>query len=224
MSSERAKFINSGTTPPIGWVYAVVHEGVRYPFQSPMKHGLMKQLRSWYSAKQLDWPGDTEMVARVEAYICQRLPKGFCTGGKDTGIKILSVKGIRDSTRGFAYKALRHPDKYLVSMDEASRRAQVCANCKSNLHGICTSCAGNEFMDLFAMYERAGRTTPYDSVLDTCESCGCLIKTKVHISMDLLALTRKHHYPENCWLHGTPACLPEETKNEAEDEYQDPVP
>jgi len=224
MSEARARFINPGTTPSIGWVYTILHEGVKYPFQAPMKTGLLLQLRKWYRDKQLDWPGDAEMVARIENYICQRLPKGFCKGGRDTGLKILSSKKIRDATRGFAYKALRYPDKYLVPLDEATRRAQVCANCRHNLHGICTSCAGNEFMDLFSMYERAGRTTPYDSVLDTCESCGCLIKTKVHISMELLSLTTKHHYPENCWLHGTPACLPEEPNNETQHEVEYPAP
>ena len=224
MTEGRPEFINHGTTPPCGWIYSISHEGARYAFQSSMRSGLLGKLKAWYSAKALPWPGDDEMVARIEAFICRRLPKGFCKGGYGTAAKIFSAKGIRDATRGFAYKALRHPDQYLVSMAEAERRAKVCASCKGNLHGICTSCAGNEFMDLFAMYERAGRTTPYDSVLDTCEACGCLIKTKVHISMELLALTKKHRYPKNCWLSGTPACLPEDTEHEAQHEPEDQSP
>lgn len=211
---ERARFIYRGTTPAIGWIYEIEHEGETFKFQAAMYAELVRQLRAWHLAKKVEWPGDAEMLARVEHYICMRSPKGFCKGGEGyVPARILSSKGIRDATRGFAYKAIRNPD-LLVPMDEAERRAKTCANCKMNLHGICTSCAGNEFMDIFAMYERAGRTTPYDSVLDTCDACSCLLKVKVHISIDLLALTPKYRYPDNCWLSGTPADLPKATADE----------
>lgn len=224
MSTERARFISHGTTPPVGWIYSIVHDGTRYQFQSPMKHGLMRQLRDWYRSKELEWPGDEEMSARIEHHICQYCPKGFCSGGPDRPrVPYLSMSGIRDGTRLILNRLFNRKD-FMVPQEEAERRAVVCANCPNNLHGICTGCVGNEFMDIFGWFLRQGRKTQLDSVLDTCSVCGCLLKAKVHVSNETLFELSKHHYPPNCWLHGTPACLPEDPKNEAEEEYQDPTP
>lgn len=204
MTKPRAKFIHPSSTPPIGWVYELEHDGQKYTFQSPMRLGLMQQLRDWYRAKELDWPGDEEMKQRVEDYICQLVPKGFCTGGPDQPtVPFLSVSAIRDATRLFMNRLFRGED-ILVPQEEADRRAKICANCPRNLHGICTSCMGNEFQDIFRWLVARNRKTPYDSVLDTCQVCGCLLKAKTHVSIEELSKLEKRTYPSNCWLHNTP--------------------
>ena len=205
MTTSRASFIHPSSTPPIGWVYEIEHEGNKYNFQSPMRLGLMQQLRQWYAAKGLEWPGDEEMKQRVEHYICQLVPKGFCKGGPDSPrVPFLSVAAIRDATRLFMSSIFKGSGA-LVPQEEANRRAKICANCPKNLHGICTSCASNEFQDIFRWFVAKGRKTPYDSVLDTCSVCGCLLKAKVHIAIEDLEKLQKHSYPSNCWLHNT-AC------------------
>lgn len=202
--NPRAKFIHPGSTPPVGWVYELEHEGNKYFFQSPMWLGLKDQLRNWYSAKELEWPGDAEMRARVEHHICQLVPKGFCAGGPNRPkVSFLSASAIRDATRLFMTSLFRGKGN-LVPQEEADRRAKICANCPLNLHGICTSCMGNEFQDIFRWLIARGRRTPYDSVLDTCSVCGCLLKAKVHIPIEELSKLKKHTYPKNCWLHDTP--------------------
>ena len=204
----RERFAFPGQTPPVGYMYAEELDGTVFKFQAPMRHGMMRQLRAWYAAKKLEWPGDAEMESRVEHFTCGFCPDGFCKGGKKREhSKIFSVKSIRDAT-GFAYKAVRHPE-LMVSMEEAAARAKVCANCSRNSRGVCVSCAAVNFHDLLAMFERAGRTTPYDSVIDICEVCGCIARLKLHLGDELLALTEKHDWPENCWLRKTPAQSPE---------------
>lgn len=203
MTEERARFINGGSSPPVGWVYEIKHDGQTYVFQSAMRLGLMQQLRDWHASKGLAWPGDAEMKARVEDYICQLSPKGFCKGGPDQPrVPFLSVNSIRDMTRLILNRTFRG-DAVLVPSEEAERRARICANCPQNLHGICTSCLGNEFQDVFRWLIARRRETKLDSVLDTCGVCGCLLRAKVHVSLDELAKMDKKTYPENCWLYNT---------------------
>ena len=204
---KRAKFIMSGTTPPVGWVYEIVHEDVKYRFQSPMRHGLFLQLRQWYSAKGLEWPGDAEMTARVEHHICQLCPPGFCEGGPNRpAVPYLSVAMIRDGTKLLLRRVFARKE-FLVSPEEANRRALICANCQENLQGICVSCIGNEFFDIFGWFIRAGRKTPYDSVLGVCRVCGCISSAKIHVANSTLFELSKHEYPDQCWLARTPADL-----------------
>ena len=206
---KRAKFIMSGTTPPVGWVYEIVHEDVKYRFQSPMRHGLFLQLRQWYSAKGLEWPGDAEMTARVEHHICQLCPPGFCEGGPNRpAVPYLSVAMIRDGTK-LLLRRLFARKEFMVPQEEANRRAKICANCQENLRGICTSCMGNEFVEVFGWFLRAGRKTPYDIALGVCSVCGCILAAKVHVAQSTLNELSKHTYPPNCFMYGTPAHVPE---------------
>jgi hypothetical protein len=202
--APRAKFRRGGMTPPTGWIFEVEHEGQTHMFQSPMYLGLVDQLRHWYAAKQVDWPGDVEIRARVEHYICQRVP-GFCEGGPDTPrFPFLSAASIRDATR-LIFTRLYRGEGMLVDQKEADRRARICANCPMNLHGICSSCAGNEFQDIFRWLLVRGKKTAFDSVLDTCGVCGCIAKAKLWVGIEELARLEPHEYPGNCWLSGT-AC------------------
>lgn len=208
MESARASFISKGTTPPIGWVYEIKHEGETFTFQAPMYLGLEKQLRAWHKSKELEWPGDSEMRARIEHYICQYLPKGFCKGGPDQPVvPFLSIRMIRDATRLIVDRLFRR-EEMMVPQEEANRRAKTCANCVKNVHGICVSCAGSELMGLFVWFLRQGRKTPYDQVLDVCTVCGCALRAKVHVALVTLEKLSKHTYPPNCFLYGTAAHVP----------------
>ena len=205
---QRARFMHAGTVPPIGWIYEIEHEGETFRFQSPMQIGLMQQLKRWYADKKLEWPGDPETRARIEHFICQRLPKGFCVGGPDEpAVPYLSVRMIKDATRLIVGRLFNRKD-FFVEQAEAERRAAICANCPSNLHGICTSCPGNEFFDLFGWFVRAGKKTSVDAALDTCRVCKCLLRAKVWVQQSTLNELSQHTYPENCWLYGTPAHIP----------------
>jgi len=205
MPAPRAKFLMKGSTPPIGYVYSIEHEGNTYRFQASMFSELMRQLKLWHREKDVEWPGDTEMQARIEDFICQLVPPSFCKGGpKSPRVPFLSISSIRDATRLFTSR-LREGGDILVDKNEAERRAKICANCPANLHGICVSCAGSEFTSILRAFLTRGAVTKYDSVLDTCQVCGCLLQAKVHVSLDVLGSLRKRKYPANCWLHNTGA-------------------
>lgn len=203
MTKPRARFHHRTSVPPIGYVYEIIHDGASFTFQGHSMEQLLRQLKVWYYSKEVEWPGDGEMEARVQEFICKYVPPGFCTGGTDMPkVPFLSTPAIRDGTR-LIIKRMVKGKKALVPPEEAERRARICANCPQNLHGICTSCAGNEFQDLFQWFVSRGRRTTVDSVLDTCYTCGCLLKAKVHVDLEVLKTLEKHSYPSNCWLHGT---------------------
>lgn len=196
------------------YIYEIAHEGEVFSFQSFTRASMMQQLRGWYASKQVPWPGDSEIDARLENFICQFTPPGFCIG---PGPKVprLSVSKIRDTTRLIVARLIKG-EKVLVEPEEATRRAKICGNCPKNLHGICTSCMSSEFQDVMRHLLTRNRETKYDSILDTCSVCGCLLKAKVHISIDELAKTQKHTYPENCWMHGTACHVDEDGTNKDE--------
>lgn len=209
----RASFVQRGVAPPCGWVYSTEHDGEVFTFQAGMRTGLMQDLKNWYRNKDLDWPGDKEMEARVEEYICSKVPKGFCKGDKDREHNpVFSVSNIRAATQLFTSKMFKGED-FFVDQDEANRRALTCANCPKNLRGFCVSCASSNVQDILASFVRSGKKTPYDNVLDVCGVCGCIARAKVWVSMEVLGNLPKHKYPENCWLHGTPAHKPMETES-----------
>lgn len=190
-------------------MYEIQHEGETFRFQSSMMTDLMSQLLKWHRAKDVAWPGESEMRARVEDYICQFTPKSFCKGGDGPKYSFLSVRSIREATRLLTSK-LAQGENFLVSPEEAERRAKVCLNCPLNLKNICTSCAGSEFASVLKKFIVKGAETRYDQQLDTCRECGCLLQAKVHVSIEALAKQEKHTYPSNCWLYGTAAHKEEE--------------
>jgi hypothetical protein len=204
------RFAHPSSVPPFGYVYEFEHKGRTLTFQAPMRLGLMGQLKEWHRTHGVEWPGDAAMWERVVAFICDRAPPGFCVGTAPR-VPFLSGPRLRDATRLLLNALGRKP---MVSRQEADRRARACANCTKNLHGICTSCAGNEFLDLFQGLLRRGASTPYDEHLDSCSVCGCLLKAKVHIPLDVLEKLQQHTYPSNCWLHGTVAHRPGDAETE----------
>lgn len=216
---ERAKFRHPGRTPPIGYVYEIAYEDTTFSFQAPTRLGILQKIRAWYASKDITWPGDKEIESRMEDYVCRLLPQGFCKGSDGKGVPYLSVAKIRDATRLF-FGRVSKGKSALVSADVANNRARICANCPKNLHGICTSCAGSEFMDIFGWFVRQGRSTPLDAHLDTCSECGCLLRAKVHISTEELEKLEPHTYPDNCWLRDTKCYKPPSPTQKEDDEIR----
>ena len=219
---KRGKFRHPGRVPPIGYVYEIKYQDTSFSFQAPTRLGILQKIRAWYVSKDLTWPGDKEMESRLEDYICSVLPPGFCKDTSSKGVPYLSVQKIRDATHLFVSRLTRGKAA-LVSPEVANNRARICANCPKNMHGICTSCAGNEFMDIFSWFVRNGRRTFVDQHLDTCSVCGCLLKAKVHVATEELEKLEPHTYPDNCWLRDT-KCHVDATPAEKEDSEIRPYP
>jgi hypothetical protein len=90
-----------------------------------------------------------------------------------------------------------------VSREEAERRAGVCAQCPYNLNlGNCWSCG--ELGRLFRSVQ-GGLQTSMDSRLQSCDRCGCNLRTKVWVTGEALDKVEKEQgiepssFPSWCW-------------------------
>lgn len=204
------EFISPSTVPPGGTynfeVSALRDYGIDIPadvtakFSFPTEPGLLQQIKQYLRANQIEVPKN--LIPIVRDYICRTVPEGFCQGDSSMPrTKFLSKRTIEDGTRILFESHRMSPTEFYVPQAEAERRARICANCPMNLPGICPTCT-SMLGNLMAKW-LGGRSTPFDNFLSACGKCGCALKAKVHVSIKALALTQKHDYPSNCWMHGT---------------------
>lgn len=99
----------------------------------------------------------------------------------------------------------RSPDDLFVGKDEAERRARICAKCPENLPvASCFGCGelGRLASELLA--KNPVRLSS-DSVMETCDVCGCPNRIQIRYSGELLEGIRQTQgipaeaYPVWCW-------------------------
>jgi len=86
----------------------------------------------------------------------------------------------------------------LESNEEATRRAEICINCPSNvpIRG-CMGCSGL-IPKLLKLTK--GASTKLDKQLKGCGVCGCQLKAKVHLPASL-SQDDNLKFPEHCWIN-----------------------
>jgi hypothetical protein len=101
--------------------------------------------------------------------------------------------------RRFMNTVLKFGGKF-VPQEEAERRAAICSTCPFN--GDVTGCWGCGGILTQVTKFLAGRTTQRDRALESCRVCGCVLRAKVHLPLDVIQdfETRTSlDYPEWCW-------------------------
>jgi hypothetical protein len=90
-----------------------------------------------------------------------------------------------------------------VSKEEAERRAAVCSQCPHNVNIVnCWGCG--ELGKVFRAIQ-GGLETSLDARLESCDRCGCALKTKVWITDDALTKVEREQgitgaeFPGWCW-------------------------
>ena len=94
--------------------------------------------------------------------------------------------------------------KRKVSKDEVERRSKICISCPLNVPAKdCPSCGNKTIMDLVSQFV-GGETTEYDIRIQACSVCGCSLKAKTRIPLDILKANEpailKGAFPDYCWL------------------------
>lgn len=119
--------------------------------------------------------------ADIEEQMCQRMgesSKTVCSDSRQTvdGVSL----GIGDIMRGtMVLASFKLAGSQLVSQEEATRRAAICATCLYNVDyrkpcgGVC-----QELVDLVGTII-GGAGTEFDDKLSACACCGCSIKAHV---------------------------------------------
>jgi hypothetical protein len=159
--------------------------------------GLVLQVQDHYHINKLTPPDDLEAI--IEDFICAQMPEGICEGGPARKPRRLDYFSVLKATELLLRRTITSANQFFVPLPDASRRAEICANCPKNLLHMCTTCNG-----LRTTFRRlvANRTTSFDDRLGVCEACGCGLQAKVHISKQFLPPMpedTKDTVPKNCW-------------------------
>lgn len=154
-------------------------------------------------------PIPVEWKLEIESEVCSKMPPGICrhlmrSPEQDVVLQqphrplqvaeMLSGVKVLGSWMWTGFKK--------VDIEEANRRATICAACPLNQpSGGCSACAANAMREAVTQILGRDRTVAHDS-LNVCHICGCSLKVAVWVPMELLL----KHKPETadrpawCWL------------------------
>lgn len=188
------------TVPPGGYTWRVPETGDELVAGDLAQ--LVNQARAIYARNKVEPPEG--LAARIEHSICLQVPESFCGGEHEKGDvvqRMVSARAVKEATALKTVRLKWDQDRFLVPMAEVERRAEICVKCPLNYQGFCTTCNGLKDYVVEAIGDR--RST-VDAKLGVCSICSCLLKAKVHISLEALNAARKSpdegQYPPNCWL------------------------
>lgn len=201
---------NYTETPPGLWRYRVPETGI-WVKDFYAYNDLEAEVLRHYKANGKGAPSGLRQS--IIDQMCQQLPEGWCHDGN----RWLAI-GQR-----FAAEFQRvltgtttlvdwwiNAGRQRVSQEEADRRAEICSTCIFNqLPQGCTACNGKALRDL-ANQIVGGSATAFDSTLQACQICGCELRAKVWLPLDVL----QRHIPaaqlaqfpppngayKGCWL------------------------
>lgn len=172
-----------------------------------------------YKRNGMSAPGDLRQ--RITDQLCQQLPIGWCRDG--TGLfgwarqLLHEFQRILSGTITLA-DAWISSGKKRPSTEEIERRSAICQSCAFNQPP--TGCASCSMGALTRVIDAAlgNDRLPTDAGLEACAVCGCSLRLKVKISMDVLQrhLTdeQKMQFPpahgvfKGCWLREDAVQIP----------------
>ena len=183
--------------PPGGWKYRVPETGVLIQGGSFIQ--LNEFVAKHYTDNAMAVPANLHDM--VLEYACKNGANCDFDGvqvSKTSGKKSLNIGDVIRFSRTYV-DALLRGDK--VSQEEANRRAAICAECPSNkpLEG-CSSCNSRGLRDFVRFMSQHG-STAMDDRLNSCEYCGCFIRSMVWFPLESLKRfdNDNSQLPANCW-------------------------
>jgi len=185
-------------TPPGGWRYEIPETGE--VIKALSLNGLVRDVRAKYAGVE-----PPNLVSKIQQWICEHQPSGSaaCIQGESQNPEVI----VRDITVKDVLSFINSVKDTVaaggvVSKEEATRRASICATCPNNVrvrgcYG-CNNISGAIFKVIGA------RATDYDSQLRQCGICGCDCRTKIWIAKEALAKNKavqdnRDKYPSYCW-------------------------
>lgn len=200
---------NAALVPPGGFGYREPVTGMLFDGQSLSE--TVRLITAHRAANGIPRTSEEEVQADVEDQICKRVGHEWCRNmnAEKWGFR-LDWDTIKAGTKTLATEAIRtiSGEEPWCSQEEAERRAAICAKCFANQRG--GECLGCGFMDLVrgVIAETcSGHSTKSDSLIQSCQVCGCLLKCKVHYPAAVLAssMTEKQRsaYADvpDCWMN-----------------------
>lgn len=188
------------TVPNKGFRYFVPETGIL--IEAPDWETLLSRVRKNLTANGHAVPVD--LPAKVEDWLCNQLPAGFCyqvSVNDPKNLGGLSFEQVKQGTATLVDWFLGGRQK--VDKAEAEARTKICASCQYNKEPQgCSGCAKNAIHDLVAKVV-GGEKVAGGHLLKGCAVCGCSLEAKVWIPLETI---QKHTTPERnallpewCW-------------------------
>lgn len=185
--------------PSGGWVYVHPHTG--FKITAPTWNDLITRIRNYRLANGMSLGVNFEETIGSEICQQQGWSEPRCLQEEPTPLK-QRVIGMHDVVSFL--KVLKHwllKDPTLVELEEADRRAHICATCPYNVN--VTGCAGCTNIAGMIFSATGDRQTSHDLQLRNCQVCGCVNKVQVWVPKETLdqGLTpeMRESLPDWCW-------------------------
>jgi hypothetical protein len=189
-------------TPPTGWRYLVHETGFTVKGQSLMC--LVDNVTKHMVANRVLVPENLWDI--VQDQMCQVLPASYC---KEPGFPTPPEYGGTKFTLGRVIAGTRVISAWLLSgkprvdQETADWRSAICAGCPHNRQPSgCEGCSAGRLRDLVVRVVAGSRTLKEEEIV-ACDVCGCSLKAKVWIPLDIL---QEHvergvngNFPAHCW-------------------------
>jgi hypothetical protein len=194
------KILNEHMVIPGGWHYRVPETGIEIAGGSwPQLHEFIK---NHYNANAIQIPGNLDDL--IVEYACRN--GADCTYdevelSKPAGRKSLEIGDVIRFSMSLLHGLTIGGGK--VGQEEANRRANICAGCRFNRKPLgCTGCNARVLKDAVKTFSQHG-STPVDEQLQSCEFCGCFIRSLVWFPIETLYKfadsTENENLPDHCW-------------------------
>ncbi len=188
----------TGTGPPGGWYYKDPETGRE--FRPVAWNDMLPEIQAHRRANNL--PISTALREQVEEQVCKHVPPEWCGNAQVQGrVEPLTFQQVLSGTAVLI--DWMKSGANIVSQNEADERSRTCAHCHYN-SGIsgCSNCSMGKVRELVGRIV-GPRTTQGDSMIQACKICGCSLKAKVWIPLDILQrhMTAEQNsaFPEWCW-------------------------
>ncbi len=164
-----------------------------------------------YSCKQHcianSLPIGSQWEAKIQDQLCMNLDGQWCNLNglplPPSGGWGFDIMAVIQGTRTLAQWLLKGKGKK-VEPAVAEERAVICIQCPMNQNPIgCSSCSMGALREAANLIV-GGVTTAYDSQLKSCKVCGCSLRAKIHLPLEILrdnlSEAQMTALPQACWL------------------------
>ncbi len=192
-------FQDTTVMPPGGWRYIQPETG--FEFKASTLRVVIQKVAEHRRANGLP-AGDPS--ADIQDFVCAQLPIGSenCIHELEGEDYALKTHFTMEDVKRFIQAAISAlGSRGLVEQPEAERRAALCASCPLNTTvGGCWRCKGLADW-LFRLI--GARNTAHAGRLNQCGVCGCSIKAKIWLPLDVAqGVSEGYKFPSWCWLNG----------------------
>lgn len=194
------KVVNKTDVPRGGWTYKVEATGVTVNAGSINK--LKQHVMAHLNANRVEIPAGLE--EEIEDTACHNLGAGmphWCAERKPEVPKPGRSKWRAADVVRFLKTVIQWGlagGFKFVPIEEAERRAAICATCPLNT--TVSGCMGCGGVGTLVKMIRGSTRTSQDAKLHTCEVCGCFLQVKVLVPAGVIDNSGLE-YPAHCWQH-----------------------